>query len=105
MSATARLERQAYAGLGIGPKEFISIVRFQTVLKALQKMRTNGSMMQVAYQAGYYDPAHFTREVKKYAGLTPYLDLPGTAFSIISICRIYTNPVVNRLLIFCSITN
>jgi len=74
------LERQAYAGLGIGPKEFISIVRFQTVLKALQKMRTNGSMMQVAYQAGYYDPAHFTREVKKYAGLTPSLIFPGPRF-------------------------
>jgi AraC-like DNA-binding protein len=74
------LERQAYSNLGIGPKEFIRIVRFQTVLKALQKMRTNGSMMQVAYQAGYYDPAHFTREVKKYSGLTPSAIFPGPRF-------------------------
>ena len=74
------LERHAYTNLGIGPKAFISIVRFQTVLKVLQKVRSNGSMMEVAYQMGYYDPAHLTREVKKYSGLTPSTIFPGPRF-------------------------
>jgi AraC-like DNA-binding protein len=74
------LERLSYTSLGIGPKEFISISRFQRVLKTLQRSPAKGSLMEVAYQMGYYDHAHFTREVKKYSGLTPSAIWPGPKF-------------------------
>ena len=74
------LERLSYVQVGLRPKEFISIARFQQTLKTLQNNPSKGSLMQVAYQMGYYDHAHFSREVKKYSGLTPSEIWPGPKF-------------------------
>jgi AraC-like DNA-binding protein len=74
------LERIFYTNMGIPPKEFISIIRFQQVLKTLQKDRPKGKLFQIAFENGYYDHAHFTREVKKYSGFTPSAIWPGPRF-------------------------
>ncbi|WP_259066935.1 helix-turn-helix transcriptional regulator [Mucilaginibacter sp. X4EP1] len=78
--STRTMERAFNKTMGMGPKEFIAIVRFQKALKMLQKSRLNGKLMDVAFEAGYYDHAHLTREVKKYSGLTPSEIWPGPRF-------------------------
>jgi AraC-like DNA-binding protein len=74
------MERLFYTNMGIGPKEFISIVRFQQVLKALQKGYSKGQLLQIAFEMGYYDQAHFIKDVKKHSGLTPSAIGPGPSF-------------------------
>jgi len=73
------LERIFKQNVGIPPKEFLQIVRFQEVLKRLrQARRGNGSLIiseeslfRIAVEFGYYDHAHLTNEFKKYAGILP----------------------------------
>jgi AraC-like DNA-binding protein len=65
------LERAFTKNIGIPPKEYIKIIRFQHAVKRLQYDRKPRSLLGIAIDMGYYDQAHFTREIKKYSGLTP----------------------------------
>ena len=65
------IERFFYTNMGIGPKEFISIVRFQQVLNVLRSGYTRGELLRFAFEMGYYDQAHFIKDIKKRSGLTP----------------------------------
>jgi len=65
------LERIFSKTVGIPPKEFINIIRFQHVAKKLQQADTDLHLLQIATDMGYYDHSHFTREFKRYSGLTP----------------------------------
>jgi AraC-like DNA-binding protein len=65
------LERLFKFNVGINPKEFIKIVRFQEVLKKLQKETSRESLLRIAFETGYYDHAHLTNEFKRYSGLNP----------------------------------
>ncbi|KAA2242754.1 AraC family transcriptional regulator [Chitinophaga agrisoli] len=69
------LERIFKKNVGISPKEFLRIVRFQEVLRRLRSATDkNGSpesLLRIAYELGYYDHAHLTNEFKKYAGILP----------------------------------
>ena len=73
------LERIFKENVGIPPKEFIRIVRFQEVLKRLRQMGAQGvaqngseeSLLRIAFELGYYDHAHLTHEFSKYAGILP----------------------------------
>ena len=81
------MERIFKENVGIPPKEFIKIVRFQEVLRRLRQMRSpdvfNGelpdgavgiseeSLLRIAFELGYYDHAHLTNEFKRYAGIRP----------------------------------
>jgi AraC-like DNA-binding protein len=81
------MERIFKENVGIPPKEFIKIVRFQEVLRRLRQIRppdvSNGgmqdgspgvseeSLLRIAFELGYYDHAHLTNEFKKYAGIRP----------------------------------
>ncbi len=78
--STRTMERLFNLNVGISPKEFIGIVRFQQALKTLQKAHFKGKLLDVAFKTGYYDHAHLTREVKKYSGLTPSGIWPGPNF-------------------------
>jgi AraC-like DNA-binding protein len=70
--STRTLERIFNRSIGIPPKELINIMRFVNVRKRIiQQGNTNESLLQIAYDAGYYDHAHLTREFKKYSGLNP----------------------------------
>jgi transcriptional regulator GlxA family with amidase domain len=65
------LERYFLNNMGIGPKEFINIVRFREVMIALQNGSTSGEFAKIAVEMGYYDQSHFIKEVKKRAGSIP----------------------------------
>ncbi|GAO45499.1 putative AraC family transcriptional regulator [Flavihumibacter petaseus NBRC 106054] len=54
---------------GIGPKSFMKIRRFRRSLALLRQ--ENESLTAVAYEAGYFDQAHFIREFKAFTGLVP----------------------------------
>ncbi len=66
------LERIFKENVGIPPKEFLRIVRFQEVLKRLRQAGVSEeSLLRIAFEMGYYDHAHLTNEFKKYAGILP----------------------------------
>jgi len=69
------LERIFKENVGIPPKEFLRIVRFQEVLKRLRQVGdatvSEESLLRIAFDLGYYDHAHLTNEFKKYAGILP----------------------------------
>lgn len=55
--------------VGITPQRLFSVQRFT---RSLQLVRTaSTSLTDIGYECGYYDQAHFIREFKSYAGLTP----------------------------------
>lgn len=56
--------------IGISPKEYSVMIRFQSALKILNESRMN-SLTDLSNFLGYYDQSHFLREFKKYALLSP----------------------------------
>jgi AraC-like DNA-binding protein len=54
--------------IGLGPKRFIRVVRFQAALRALPNCK---NLTQVAADMGYFDQAHFIRDVRELFGETP----------------------------------
>lgn len=56
--------------LGVGPKEMLDIVRFQSML---QELHTGFpySFTDMALKYGYYDQSHMIRSFKRYYGMTP----------------------------------
>jgi AraC-like DNA-binding protein len=56
--------------LGMAPKHFARIVRFQRVLAHCQSARVP-NLAELALEAGYADQAHLTREVAALGGITP----------------------------------
>lgn len=66
-----QLERRFKAKIGLPPKQFSQIIRFQTVLKKIKK---NGmsDLLSVIYDCGFYDQSHFIKEFKSFTGTTPY---------------------------------
>jgi len=69
--STRTLQRAFKTVLGISPREFIKITRFQQVLKKLQESTPRESLLRIAFETGYYDHAHLTHDFKRYAGLNP----------------------------------
>lgn len=64
------LSRTFYEVIGIAPKQFAQMQRFERALQLLFS-ETQTNCTEIGYQAGYYDQAHFIREFKKYANQTP----------------------------------
>lgn len=65
------LERMFNEFIGVTPKVFIQVIRFQQVLKRLRKYDCSGNLAELAFDMGYYDHAHLTNEVKRHSGLNP----------------------------------
>lgn len=65
-----QLERTFSKYVGINPKKYASIVRFQNVIQMRRKHK-NSSMFQLAFDNGYYDHAHFIHDFKSFTGLSP----------------------------------
>lgn len=66
-----QLERSFKQYIGISPKEFINFVRFQFTLPLIQNKTSNRSLLDIAFDCGYYDHSHLTNEIKRYTGITP----------------------------------
>jgi AraC-like DNA-binding protein len=56
--------------VGLTPKRFARVLRFQSVLKRLAQHPT-ATWTHLALDAGYSDQPHFNREFREFAGLTP----------------------------------
>jgi AraC-like DNA-binding protein len=65
------MERHFKKDIGISPKELTKIIRFQSALSRLKNKSATESIAGIASEIGYYDQAHMTNEIKKYAGLNP----------------------------------
>lgn len=61
-----QLRRLAHLHLGLSPREYARVLRFQHTLAEMQSF--SGSP---AWSGPYYDQPHFIREFKRLAGLTP----------------------------------
>ena len=65
-----RLERSFKQHTGLTPKAFANLVRFRFALQRI-KQRHESSLLEIAFDMGYYDHAHLANEIRKYTGLTP----------------------------------
>lgn len=63
-----QLERLFHEQIGVGPKRFAALVRFEW---ALRHLKSYSSSADLAYDAGYADQAHFVRSFRDKAGMTP----------------------------------
>jgi AraC-like DNA-binding protein len=57
-------------GLGLTPKLYCRVLRFQEALEQVAA-HTSASLVEVALDAGYSDQAHFNREFREFAGVSP----------------------------------
>lgn len=75
--------------VGINPKEYTRIVRFQRALKLMQHRHAEINLAQIAYASGYADQSHCTREFKRFCGYTPASLLKMTT----PYSDLFTNPL------------
>ncbi len=64
-----QLERHFQEHVGLGPKTFARLVRFQRALGLLRGPRA--SLARVAARTGYYDQAHLVRDFRRFAAASP----------------------------------
>lgn len=69
LSAT-RLIEHFKRDIGLTPKRYCSVLRFQRALRHAHQGRTV-DWTQVALDCGYYDQAHFIHDFRRFAGVTP----------------------------------
>ncbi len=68
--SSRQLERVFNKHLGIAPKTFMRINRFQNTVNRLLFTKYE-NLTDITYQSGYYDQMHFIKEFKKFSGSTP----------------------------------
>lgn len=66
-----QLERIFKKLIGISPKEYSNIIRFQYALSLIRNSDKNQSFSEIAFECGYYDHSHLTNEIKRNTGLSP----------------------------------
>lgn len=54
--------------VGLSPKEFSKIIRFQ---KAVYAQRAGLNWERISFNLGYYDQPHYIKEIKQYTGKSP----------------------------------
>lgn len=57
--------------MGISPKTYCKIARFQTVLNSLKWEEDEKDLLAIAMNAGYYDQSHMMKDFRKYTNMTP----------------------------------
>jgi AraC-like DNA-binding protein len=55
--------------VGVPPKTLARVLRFDGAMRALRNV--HGSLAEIAAACGYYDQAHFSRELRELGGSTP----------------------------------
>lgn len=56
--------------IGITPKSYLKIMRFQKVLGEIEKLNET-DWTAISNDCGFYDQAHFINDFKKFSGFTP----------------------------------
>ncbi len=69
LSAT-RLIEHFKRGVGLTPKKYCRVLRFQRALTQAHRGR-RVDWTEVALDCGYYDQAHFIHDFRRFAGVTP----------------------------------
>lgn len=64
-----QFDRVFFNAVGMKPKEYSTVVRFQKSLLLMQNGARN--FADIAYSCGYADQSHFIRECRRYSGTTP----------------------------------
>ncbi|WFR71070.1 helix-turn-helix transcriptional regulator [Prescottella defluvii] len=64
------LQRRFPAAVGVGPKEFQRLTRFQHAARSLL-LDDESHYLATALDAGFYDQNHFIREFRQFTGRTP----------------------------------
>lgn len=67
-----QIERLFLQQVGLAPKRFSALVRFEAVLRRLPEANRS-SWADLALDAGYSDQPHLIRELNRYAGMSPGL--------------------------------
>jgi AraC-like DNA-binding protein len=67
----SRLERHMRKIVGVSPKKFQRIMRFNAVLQYINGNPLNRNWPAIANRFGYYDQTHFINEFKLFYGKTP----------------------------------
>lgn len=69
------MQRHFLKQLGMSPKQYARICRFNTVRERLEQV-PHTNWLEVVYTFGYHDQSHFIKEFKKFSGKTPtqYVD-------------------------------
>lgn len=66
-----QLERNFKKYIGLSPKEYSNIIRFQTALSLIKNTKQHQSLLNIAFECGYYDHSHLSKEIKRFTGLSP----------------------------------
>lgn len=66
-TSASPLEKRFRNEVGASPKKFATIVRARSVLTAME----NGDQGYAEYLSAFYDQAHFIKDFKKFAAVTP----------------------------------
>jgi AraC-like DNA-binding protein len=69
-TSVRQLERRFQRVVGASPKFFARTLRFEQAQRRLM-FAPETDLTQLAYQCGYFDQAHFIKEFKAFAGMTP----------------------------------
>jgi AraC-like DNA-binding protein len=72
-TSASPLEKRFRREVGASPKKFATIVRARNVLEAMER----GNEGYAEYLSAYYDQAHFIKDFKKFASVTPEQYLEG----------------------------
>jgi len=56
--------------IGLAPKTFARVIRFDRAVKQLRAPTTR-NLAEIAFDCGYFDQAHLNREFREFAGTTP----------------------------------
>lgn len=65
------VHRKFTEGVGVSPKSFASITRFQRFFSSLAAGKTPRDSLDRAIYESYFDQAHFIKDFKRFTGLTP----------------------------------
>lgn len=69
LGVTDRHLRRAFAEhVGVGPKDYARAVRLQ---RALRLTQASNDWSRIAFDAGFFDQAHFTTDFRRLMGVTP----------------------------------
>lgn len=68
--STRQLHRSFRQWVGLSPKKFAEVVRFQTLLRDIQAGSVSNWAV-VAAERGFFDQAHMIREFKRFYGASP----------------------------------
>jgi AraC-like DNA-binding protein len=66
-TSASPLEKRFRQEIGASPKKFATIVRARNVMAAMEK----GNQNYAGYLSAFYDQAHFIKDFKKFAAVTP----------------------------------